>query len=213
MKNQSRHGDFEQVLLPHLETHPAPLRAHDSAPLDETLSERKRRFEQSVLPHFDAAYNLARWLTRNDHDAQDVVQEAVLRAYRFFDGLRGEAKPWLLTIVRNACFTWLQANRPADTVEFNDAIAELLPADDDGPEVQAARNSDRRMLNAAIATLPAQFREVLILRELEDLSYKDIARIADVPIGTVMSRLARARRLLAESLRATFNISATQVHT
>ncbi len=100
--------------------------------------------------------------------------------------MRGEPRPWLLAIVRNSCF---------------------LPADDDGPEVQAARNCDRRVLNAAIATLPAQFREVLILRELEDLSYKDIARIADVPIGTVMSRLARARRLLAESLRATSNIS------
>jgi RNA polymerase sigma-70 factor (ECF subfamily) len=186
------------------ETHPVPLH--------ETLSERKRRFEQLVLPHFDAAYNLARWLTRNDHDAQDIVQEAVLRAYRFFDGLRGEARPWLLTIVRNACFTWLQTNRPADTVAFNDGIAELVPADDDGPEVQASRNCERRMLNATIATLPAQFCEVLILRELEDLSYKDIARIADVPIGTVMSRLARARRLLAESLRATSSISGMQVH-
>ncbi len=169
-------------------------------------------FEQVVLPHLDAAYNLARWLTRNDHDAQDVAQEAVLRAYRFFDGLRGEAKPWLLTIVRNSCFTWLQANRPAGTVGFDEGIAEILPADDDGPEVQAARNCDRRMLNAAIAALPVQFREVLILRELEDLSYKDIARIADVPIGTVMSRLARARRLLAQSLRVTPNISGTQVN-
>jgi RNA polymerase sigma-70 factor (ECF subfamily) len=168
MKNQGRHGGFEQV----------------------------------VLPHLDAAYNLARWLTRNDHDAEDVVQEAVLRAYRFFDGLRGEARPWLLAIVRNACFTWLQTNRPADTVGFNDGVADLLPADDDGPEVQAARNGDRRMINEAISALPAHFREVLILRELEDLSYKEMARIADVPIGTVMSRLARGRRLLAESLRA-----------
>jgi RNA polymerase sigma-70 factor (ECF subfamily) len=164
---------------------------------------RLGNFEQVVLPHLNAAYNLARWLTRNDHDAQDVAQEALLRAYRFFDGLRGEPKPWLLAIVRNSCFTWLQTNRPSDTVAFNDGIAELLPADDDGPEVAAARSCDRKVLNEAIAALPARFREVLILRELEDLSYKDIARIADVPIGTVMSRLARARRLLAESLRAT----------
>ena len=178
MKNQGRHGDFEQV----------------------------------VLPHLDAAYNLARWLTRNDHDAQDVAQEAVLRAYRFFDGLRGEPRPWLLAIVRNSCFTWLAANRPAETVGLEDGAVDLLPSEEDGPEVQAARNFDRRMLNDAIAGLPAQFREVLILRELEDLSYKDIARIADVPIGTVMSRLARARRLLAQSLTVTSNISGTQMN-
>ena len=165
-----------------------------------------------MLPHFDAAYNLARWLTRNDHDAQDVVQEAVLRAYRFFDGLRGEPRPWLLSIVRNSCFTWLHSNRPGDTVGFDEGAVELLPANEDGPEAQASRNFDRKMLNEAIAALPAQFREVLVLRELEDLSYKEIARIADVPIGTVMSRLARARRLLAESLRAGSNISAMQVH-
>jgi RNA polymerase sigma-70 factor (ECF subfamily) len=193
------------------EADPAPLRQTDSAPPRETPSERKRRFEQLVLPHFDAAYNLARWLTRNDQDARDVVQEAVLRAYRFFDGLRGEAKPWLLAIVRNSCLTWLAANRPAENVGFEDGAVELLPSDEDGPEVLAARNFDRRMLNQAIAGLPAQFREVLILRELEDMSYKDIARVADVPIGTVMSRLARARRMLAEKVRAQSSISATQV--
>jgi RNA polymerase sigma-70 factor (ECF subfamily) len=188
------------------------LHETDPVPLHETLSEHKRRFERLVLPHFDAAYNLARWLTRNDHDAQDVVQEAVLRAYRYFDGLRGEARPWLFSIVRNSFLTWLQINRPADTVGIDDGVIDLIPTDEDGPEVQAARNSGRKMLNEAIAVLLVQFREVLILRELEDLSYKDIARIADVPIGTVMSRLARARRLLAESLRDTSNISGTQVH-
>ena len=193
------------------ETDPVPLHETDPVPLHETVSERKRRFEQLVLPHFDAAYNLARWLTRNDHDAQDVVQEAVLRAYRFFDGLRGEAKPWLLSIVRNSFLTWLHINRPADTVGLDDGLVDLIPTEDDGPEVLAARNFDRRMLNEAIAALPLQFREALILRELEDLSYKDIARIADVPIGTVMSRLARARRLLAQSLGASSNISGTQV--
>jgi RNA polymerase sigma-70 factor (ECF subfamily) len=158
----------------------------------------RARFEQQVLPHLDAAFNLARWLTRNDHDAEDVVQEAMLRAYRFFDGLRGEARPWLLAIVRNACFSWLQANRPAEL----QAIDRMeLESDAPGPEALAARDLDRRRLNQAIAALPVQFREVLVLRELEDLAYKDIARIAEIPIGTVMSRLARARRLLAESLR------------
>ncbi len=150
------------------------------------------------MPHLDAAFNLARWLTRNDHDAEDVVQEAMLRAYRFFDALRGEARPWLLAIVRNACFSWLQANRPVELQAIDRMEQE---SDAPGPEALAARDLDRRRLNEAIAALPVQFREVLVLRELEDLAYKDIARIAEIPIGTVMSRLARARRLLVESLR------------
>ena len=146
----------------------------------------------------DAAYNLARWLTRNDHDADDVLQDAMLRAYRHFDSLRGEPRPWLLAIVRNACFSWLEANRPSDIEPLPDTLADdALP----GPEALAARGMDRRMLNEAIAALPVQFREVLVLRELEDLAYSDIARIAGIPIGTVMSRLARARRQLAESMR------------
>ncbi|TMI34935.1 MAG: sigma-70 family RNA polymerase sigma factor [Betaproteobacteria bacterium] len=162
----------------------------------------RRRFEQQVLPHIDAAFNLARWLTRNDHDAEDVVQDAMLRAYRHFEGLRGEARPWLLAIVRNACFSWIRRNRPAEVAAGPDAeAAEAATAPADGPEALLARELDRRMLNEAIAALPLQFREVLILRELEDLSYREIARIANVPIGTVMSRLARARRLLAESVR------------
>ena len=162
----------------------------------------RRRFEQQVLPHIDAAFNLARWLTRNDHDAEDVVQDAMLRAYRHFEGLRGEARPWLLAIVRNACFSWMQRNRPAELAAGPDAeAAEAASAPADGPEALLARELDRRMLNKAIAALPFPFREALILRELEDLYYREIARIANVPIGTVMSRLARARRLLAESVR------------
>jgi RNA polymerase sigma-70 factor (ECF subfamily) len=160
----------------------------------------------------DAAYNLARWLTRNDHDARDVVQEAALRAYRFFDGLRGEAKPWFLTLVRNACMTWLKANRPAELAGMDPAAHELQLVEEETPETLALRALDRRMLNEALAALPAQFREVLILRELEDLAYKDIARIAGVPVGTVMSRLSRSRRLLAASLQAISRASAPKVH-
>jgi RNA polymerase sigma-70 factor (ECF subfamily) len=157
------------------------------------------RFEQQVMPHIDAAYNLARWLTRNEHDAEDVVQEAMLRAYRFFGGLRGQPRPWLLAIVRNACFTWLRNNRPAELAAPDDREQE---SDSPGPEALVASELNRQRINDAIAALPLMFREVLVLRELEELSYRDIARIAEVPIGTVMSRLARGRRLLAESLRA-----------
>jgi RNA polymerase sigma-70 factor (ECF subfamily) len=178
---------------------------------DAAVSDRKERFERTVLPHLDAAYNLARWLTRNDHDAQDVVQEAALRAYRFFDGLRGEPRPWLLAIVRNSCMTWFQVNRPADLAGFDDRQIENVAADLETPETLALRAFDRRRLNEAIGALPAPFREVLVLRELEDLAYKDIARVVAAPIGTVMSRLSRARRLLAESLRALANASAPRV--
>jgi RNA polymerase sigma-70 factor (ECF subfamily) len=176
------------------------------------LPERRARFEKTVLPHMDAAYNLARWLTRNDQDARDVVQDAALRAYRFFDGLRGEAKPWFLTLVRNACMTWLKANRPAELTAMDPAAPELQRVEEETPETLALRAVDRRTLNEALAALPAQFREALILRELEELAYTDIARITAVPIGTVMSRLARARRLLAASLHAIARASARKVH-
>jgi RNA polymerase sigma-70 factor, ECF subfamily len=158
-----------------------------------------------------AAFNLARWLTRNDHDAEDVVQEAMMRAYRYLDSLRGEPRPWLLAIVRNACFTWLKANRPAEIASSIEVNEQAAP-EAEGPEALAAREVDRRLLSEAISALPAQFREVLILRDLEDLSYKDIARITDAPIGTVMSRLSRARGLLGDSMRVIAHASRRKVH-
>lgn len=167
--------------------------------------EKRRRFELLVLPHLDAGLNLARWLTHNDQDAQDVMQEAAMRAIRFIDGFRGEsAKAWLLQIVRNTCFSWLKENRPVELVVLEDADevlhATAAPAADE-PPAMAMRNADRLQINQAIAALPIVYREVLVLRELEDFSYKDIARIADIPIGTVMSRLARARSLMQQALR------------
>jgi RNA polymerase sigma-70 factor, ECF subfamily len=166
--------------------------------------ENWRRFELLAMPHLDAAYNLARWLTHNDHDAQDVVQEALLRAMRYINGLRGDgARAWLLQIVRHTCYSWLRKNRPAENVALDDSedawqdIA--APAAEEPPAI-AMRHADRRQINAAIAGLPAAYREVLVLRELEDLSYSDIARIAEIPIGTVMSRLSRARGLMRAAL-------------
>ncbi len=163
--------------------------------------EKLARFEQVVLPHMDAAYNLARWLTRNDHDAQDVVQEAYLRALRFFDGFRGgDSRAWLLTIVRNTCFTWLAQNRaPESTTTFDE---EMHSAEGQGstPEMLLLQGADQELVRQALEELPAQFREVLVLRELEGLSYKEIAAITGIPMGTVMSSLARARQRLRQSL-------------
>jgi len=166
--------------------------------------EERRRFERMVLPHLDAAYNLARWLTRNDHDASDVVQEAMLRALRYFHAMRGEnARPWLLQIVRHTCYSWLERNRPAEVVALDDAgesWREVPAPAADEPQAVAARNAERAQIAWALATIPVAYREVIVLRELEDLSYKDIARIADIPVGTVMSRLARGRELLRKVL-------------
>jgi len=163
-----------------------------------------QRFEVLVMPHLDAAYNLARWLTRNDQDAQDVVQDAAMRAMRYFSGFRGDqARAWWLQIVRHTCYAWLKENRPAEVVAFDDsegAWREVAAPSADEPHALAVRNADRVQINHAIAALPIVYREVLVLRELEDLSYKDIARIADIPVGTVMSRLARARSLMRQAL-------------
>ena len=162
-----------------------------------------KRFEELVMPHLDAAHNLARWLTRNPHDAEDVVQDACVRALKYIGTHNGtSARAWFLTIVRHAFYDWCQRNRPAEIVR-DDGNAIDLAVDHAGidPEQAAVRSSESRLLADAVADLPLAYREVLIMREMEDLSYKEIARIADIPVGTVMSRLARARALLQGSPR------------
>ncbi|MGE0884307.1 MAG: sigma-70 family RNA polymerase sigma factor [Blastocatellales bacterium] len=158
-------------------------------------------FEQAVLPHLDAAYNLARWLMRNDHDAEDMVQEAYLRALKFFGGFRGgDSRAWLLRIVRNTCYTWLQQNRKQELSNDIGEEAHEIESNDPNPETVLLQNVDQQMLKQALEALPVEFREVLILRELEGLSYKEIADLADLPVGTVMSRLARARLRLQRAV-------------
>jgi RNA polymerase sigma-70 factor (ECF subfamily) len=158
-------------------------------------------FETAILPHLDAAYNLARWLTRNEHDAQDMVQEAYLRAFKFFDGFHGaDARAWLITIVRNTCYTWLQQNRPRDVATSFDEDIHSGESDAANPATLVLRSADHQMLKQALEELPAEFREVVVLRDLEGFSYKEIADIAKIPPGTVMSRLARARERLKQLL-------------
>ena len=159
-----------------------------------------RRFEELVLPHLDAAYNLARWLSRDAHDADDVVQDACVRALKYLGSLHGtDARAWFLTIVRHAFYDWLGRNRPAEIVPDDGSAIETAVDSAASPEESALRSDQTRALADAVAALPLQYREVLVLRELEDLSYKEIARVAGIPIGTVMSRLARARALLQRS--------------
>ena len=166
-----------------------------------TESPRLSDFERKVLPHLDAAYNLARFLMRNDQDAEDVVQEAALRAFRFFASFRGEnSRAWFLSIVRNTSFTVSKRNRPDEAnVVFDEELhgAQTPPLE---AGVALDRAQDRQTIRAAIEQLPPEFRETITLRELEDLSYKEIADIAGAPIGTIMSRLARARRQLQVTL-------------
>ena len=155
------------------------------------------RFEQSIMPHMNAAYNLARWLAGNDPDAQDVVQEAYLRAFKFLGGFRGgDSRSWLLRIVRNAFYDWLKRNRREETgTEFDEELHS--PGDETGaPDTLLLEKADLELMRKAIEDLPVEFREILVLRELEGFSYKEIADIAEVPLGTVMSRLARAREHL-----------------
>jgi RNA polymerase sigma-70 factor, ECF subfamily len=162
-----------------------------------TESPRLTEFERQVLPHLDAAYNLARFLMRKEQDAEDVVQEAAVRAFRFFESFRGEnSRAWFLSIVRNTAFTALKRNRMnEETVVFDEEFhGSQIPALDAG--IALDRAHDRETVRAAIEQLPAEFREAITLRELEGMSYKEIADVAGVPIGTIMSRLARARRQL-----------------
>jgi RNA polymerase sigma-70 factor (ECF subfamily) len=155
-------------------------------------------FEEIFLPHFGAAYNLARWLTASDSDAEDLCHDAYVKALASFKSFRGaNPKSWLLTIVRNTCFDWLRQRRPSALLP----VDEELPAPGPSPETQYLRELDRHALQSALARLPAEFQEVLILREFEDLSYKEISDIAGVPLGTVMSRLARARQRLRTELK------------
>ncbi len=172
-----------------------------TSPGKDNLQEHdeRGRFEQTVLPHLDAAYNLARWLTRDDQDAEDVVQEACLRAFRFLDGFRGgDSRAWLLTIVRHTCYTWLRKNRAHELVSFDEELDGVESGAD--PEEMLLDSVDQQSLRTALEELPVEYREVIILRELEELSYKEIGVIAGLPLGTVMSRLARARKRLQQSL-------------
>lgn len=165
-------------------------------------AESSRRFEALVLPHLRSAYNVARWLTHNDHDAEDVLQEACLRALRYFDSFHGtDARTWLLSIVRNTFYTWRRRNgESAAQTDRYDEANEPAAAAEVGPEAMLARGQRSQMVREALRGLSLEYREVVVLRELEDLSYREIADIVGVPIGTVMSRLSRGRRKLAALL-------------
>lgn len=167
--------------------------------------ENRRRYETLIAPHLPAAYNLAHWMTRNDQDAEDVTQEACLRACKFFDSFRGgDSRAWLLRIVRNTCYTWLQQNRARElTLSFQDEQFDL-PCETYNPETIVLQKVGIEQIRRALEELPVEFREVMVLRELEGFSYREIAQIADVPLGTVMSRLARGRKRLQDTLQNTF---------
>jgi RNA polymerase sigma factor (sigma-70 family) len=163
--------------------------------------EKLRRFEEQVSPHLKSAYNLAKWLTRSHEDAEDVVQEAFLRAFSAFESLRGEdAKPWLLTIVRNTSMTWLKRNRNAGaTIGFEEALEDPVEHSPD-PEERLLISCDREQVRQALEQLPSDFRVAVVLREMEGLSYKEISATMGVPLGTVMSRLSRGRDWLRRIL-------------
>ena len=159
------------------------------------------RFEQCIMPHMDAAYNLARWLAGNDTDAQDVTQEACLRAFKFFGGFRGgDSRSWLLRIVRNSFYDWLKQQRRTELATPFDEQVHDTAAVSPAPDAALLEKADKEMVHQTLEALPVEYREVLVMRELEGLSYKEIADVAKLPIGTVMSRLARAREQLRQGL-------------
>jgi RNA polymerase sigma factor (sigma-70 family) len=184
---------------------PSSSRSLQDTDTRKSASEDYARFTSVVMPHLDAAYNLAHWLTGNRTDAEDVVQDASLRAFRAIDKFAGgNARAWVLCIVRNTACSWLRKNRPTAVVTVDDleaveaAYAKPADRDSETPEAALIAKADAEHLRAAIAALPTPFRETLVLRDIEGLDYREIAEATEVPIGTVMSRLARARgRLIA----------------
>jgi RNA polymerase sigma-70 factor (ECF subfamily) len=176
-------------------------------------AERVRAFEAQVLPHLRAAYTLARWLLRSEQDADDVLQEAMLRAFRAYDGFRGgDARLWLLAVVRNASYSFLEAKRGKRESQSyqEDEHGQQGPGRDETPEVLLLRSLQQRELEEAVAALSEEHREALVLREVEGLSYKEIAQVARIPIGTVMSRLARARKQVQGALAARGRMEGTR---
>ena len=183
----------------------ARIKPNPDSPIDE------KRFDTVVIVHLDAAYNLANWLTRDEREAEDLVQEACLRAFKFLDSFRGgNSRAWLLAIVRNTYYSGLKKNRSQtlnvplseDGAQIDDAAYGVWEATEgEGVDRGLEREDARRIVSQALNRLPEEFREIIVLRELEDLSYQDIARIAQIPLGTVMSRLSRARKLLSQALQ------------
>ncbi|MCX7165793.1 MAG: sigma-70 family RNA polymerase sigma factor [Rhodocyclales bacterium] len=172
------------------------------------MIQQAREFESVAMTYLNAAYNLARWLVRDEHVAQDMVQEAYLRALKYRESFRGgDMRPWLLSIVRNTCYTWLEQHRQReDDVEFDEDrdsgnCEMIFEQTESNPEALVMRKQESMRLNQSINALPSTFREVLILRELEELSYEDIAVVVAIPVGTVMSRLSRARAMLRVALK------------
>jgi RNA polymerase sigma factor (sigma-70 family) len=191
---------FERLTTPSLFWHAwsVPRETWNKRVGTQVKNDKHQLFETTVLPYLNSAYNLARWLTRNEHDAEDMVQEAFLRALRSFDTFIAgrDARAWLLAIVRNSCRTWHRRTRSHETSMESDIDSQPAVATWSDPEAVLITNANSEMIREAMEHLPFEYREILILRELEELSYKEIAQIVDIPLGTVMSRLSRARKEL-----------------